>query len=242
MMTFEPPAQTGCRTRATSPHDATVTWVLVLLALLPLAMIGLQLALGLRGVWGYSLYKGLLIVPPWIYCRYRGIRIGAEILKWHHWRRGLPAAMGLGCLAVLIFWGIYYWLGDLLLDKALIAGKIGDQFSVTASTVLVVAPITIFLNSLLEEFFYRGFAFGQLVRRHRVVGWLLPAAGFTVQHILFIYHWVTPLPFALAVVGLLVFALVLQKAYQAADSIVAPWLIHILGDVAVMGIAVALLW
>ena len=222
-------------------RGTTTTAVLALLTLLPLGMIGLQLVLGLDGVLGYSLYKLLFIILPLAYCRTVGVRIGADILKPRNWRRGLPAAVGLGILAVVVFWGAYYWLGDLLLDKAMIARKIGLQFSVTASTVLLIAPITIFVNSLLEEFFYRGFAFGQLVRRNRVLGYTLPATAFTVQHVLFIYHWVTPLPFALAVLGLLVFALVLQKAYEATDSIVAPWVIHILGDVAMMGIAVTML-
>jgi membrane protease YdiL (CAAX protease family) len=124
----------------------------------------------------------------------------------------------------------------------MIAEKIGDQFSVTAKTVLLIAPVTIFVNSLLEEFFYRGFAFGLLVKRRPWLGYLLPAAVFTVQHILFIYHWVTPLPLGMAVVGLFVLALVLQRMYQQADSIVAPWLVHMFGDVAMMGIAFTMLW
>ena len=106
---------------------------------------------------------------------------------------------------------------------------------------LMVAPVTIFLNSLLEEFFWRGFGFGLLVTRQRCVGYLLPAAAFTVQHLLFIYHWVTPLPLVLAVLGLFVFAVVLQRIYETANSIVAPWVAHILGDVAMMGIAVTML-
>ncbi len=218
---------------------------LVALILLPLAAIGGQLALDLDrvlGILGYSLYKVFFLIPPLLYCRLQGISLPNDILKFHHWRRCLPAAAGLGGLAVLIFWGAYALLGDLLLDKAMIVDKIGDQFSVTTRTVFLIAPVTIFLNSLLEEFFYRGFAFGLLVQKHRPLGWLLPAAAFTVQHMLFIYHWVTPLPFAMAVGGLFVFALVVQKLYAQADSIVAPWVAHILGDVAMMGIAVTLLW
>ena len=218
---------------------------LITLILLPLAVIGIQLALDLDSLWGvfgYSLYKIFLFIPPLIYCRVRGISVLSEILKPKNWRQCLSVAAWLGGLAVLIFWGVYYLLSDLLLDKAMIVEKISDQFSVTASTVLLIAPITIFANSLLEEFFYRGFAFGLLVKRHRWLGYLLPATVFTVQHTLFIYHWVTPLPFALAVVGLFVFALVLQRIYEKADSIVAPWLIHIFGDVAMMGIAITMLW
>lgn len=217
---------------------------LIAMVLLPLAVIGLQLALDLNGLWGvagYSLYKICFLVPPLIYCRSQGIGLCRDILKLQNWRRGLPLAVSLGGLAVLIFWGTYYALGDVLLDRAMIAAKIGHQFNVTPETIFLIAPVTIFFNSLLEEFFYRGFAFGLLVRKHCSIGYLLPAAVFTLQHVLFIYHWVTPLPFCMAVGGLFVFAVVLQRMYQQADSIVSPWLVHIFGDIAMMGIAFTML-
>jgi CAAX protease family protein len=219
--------------------------VLILLILLPLAMIGVQLALDLdsvMGIFGYSLYKVFLLVPPLAYCRVKRIGVYRDILKLQNWRRCLPAAVGLGALAVAIFWGMYYLLSDLLIDKAKIVERIGEQFSVTATTIFFLAPITILLNSLLEEFFYRGFAFGLLVHKKRWLGYLLPATAFTVQHLLFMKHWVDSLPYAIAVVALFVFALVLQKIYETADSIVAPWVIHIFGDVAMMGVALSLLW
>ncbi|MBN1909165.1 MAG: CPBP family intramembrane metalloprotease [Pirellulales bacterium] len=215
---------------------------LVVLTVLPLGAIGLQLALGLQGVLGYSLYKAFFLVPPLIYCWMTGVRPVGDILKPRNWRRALPAAVGLGVLAIAIFWGAYFALGDLLLDKVAIARKIGEQFSVTAATVLLVAPVTIFANSLLEEFFYRGFAFGRLVGKNRRLAYWLPAAAFTLQHMLFIHDWATPSTLVLAVVGLMVFALVTQKLYESADSIVAPWAAHILGDVAMMGIALEILW
>lgn len=216
---------------------------LIALILLPIAVIGLQLAFGLDrfGFLGYSVYKVFFLVPPVIYCRIHGIGVWKDLLKLRNWRRQLSSAVGFGVLAVLVFWTAYYILGDLLLDKAMILEKISRQFSVTPKTVFLIAPVTILLNSLLEEFFHRGFAFGLLVQRRRWLGYLLPATVFTVQHLLFMYHWVTPLPLAMAVVGLFVFALVLQKIYQAADSIVAPWVVHMLGDVAMMGVAVAMM-
>ena len=81
-----------------------------------------------------------------------------------------------------------------------------------------------------------------LVRKQKRLGYVLPAVTFTVQHMLFIYHWITPLPFVIAVVGLLVFALVLEKLYAVTDTLVSPWLIHVFGDIAMMGIAVTLLF
>ncbi len=219
--------------------------VLVTLNLLPLLVIGIQIAFDLDqrwGVVGYSLYKVCFLVPPIIYCRIQGISISDDIFKWRNWRGCLKPALYLGGLAVLIFWGVYFTLGDFLLDKGMIAGKLGDQFRVTAGTVLLIAPVTVFANSLLEEFFYRGFAFGLLVKKNRWIGYLLPAGVFTVHHMLFIHHWLTPLPFAIAVIGLLTLSLVLEFMYEKAESIVAPWIIHIFGDVAMMAIAVTMLW
>lgn len=217
---------------------------LAILIVLPLGMITLQVVLdldALLGLWGYSLYKVFFIVPPLIYCRRHGVGILSDICKFRHWRRCLPLALGLGGLAMVLLAGVYALLGDRLVDKELIAVKIGEQFKVSSATVLLIAPVTILANSLLEEFFYRGFAFGLLVRKNRRLGYLVPAVAFTGQHLLFIYHWLTPFPLALALGGLFLLALVLQRIYEKADSLVAPWIIHILGDVAMMGIAVTLL-
>ena len=71
-------------------------------------MIGVQLALGLDGVVGYSLYKVAFLVPPLIYCRATGLGVWRDILKPQNWRRRLPAALGLGVAAVGIFWGVYF--------------------------------------------------------------------------------------------------------------------------------------
>jgi membrane protease YdiL (CAAX protease family) len=213
---------------------------LVAMILLPLVAIAVQLALEFHGA-ANAIYKLCFLIPPILYCRAHGIHVVRDILKPRNWRQSIKVAGALGLAAIAIFWSAYALFGDRLLDKAMIRESIGRQFIVNSDTVLFVAPFTIFLNSLLEEFFYRGFAFGLLAPRKRLVGYALPAAVFTAQHVLFFWHWLAWIPFCLAIVGLLVFALVLEWLYERADSIVAPWLVHICGDVAMMGIAVTLL-
>jgi hypothetical protein len=213
---------------------------LVALVLLPLAVIGAQLALGLTGPW-YSLYKLAMLVPPILYLRAHGLRVGRDILRLHHWPSGLVPAMWLGMAAIAIFVGAYWLWGGVLVDEDHVVERISAEFAVSRRTVLLVAPFTIIINSLLEEFFYRGFAFGLLVRKNLALGYLLPAAAFTVQHLLFISDWVGPVALTLAVVGLFGLALVLEYLYARYDTIVCPWLVHACGDVAMMGLAVQML-
>jgi membrane protease YdiL (CAAX protease family) len=215
---------------------------LIALIVLPLVIITVQNMLGAAGMLQTSVYKLSFIVPPLVYCVVQRIGLARDIFKWRNWRNDLPLALILGIVAAAIFLGAYAAIGNLLLDKAAITAKIQTQFSVSASTVLLIAPATIIVNSLIEEFFYRGFAFGLLAPKRPWIGTLLPATVFTVQHVLFIYHWVSALPLALAVVSLFVFALALQALYTKSDSIVAPWVVHILGDVAMMLIAIELVF
>jgi membrane protease YdiL (CAAX protease family) len=216
--------------------------MLVALILLPLVIIGAQVALGAEGALANSVYKLAFVVPPLLYCRAKGISVRHDVIKARNWRNSLPLAFQLGAAAAAIFLLAYYLFGDLLLDKDAITTKINLQFSVSAATVLLIAPITILLNSFVEEFFYRGFAFGLLAPKRPWLGAVLPAVVFTVQHLLFIYHWVTALPLALAIIGLMVFALALEAVYAKADTLIAPWIIHVCGDIAMMLIAVELVF
>ena len=92
----------------TSPSRST--GVLVILIVLPLVVVGFQLTLKLGETWGnvgYSLYKVFFLVPPLIYCRMKGVDILRDILILKNWRHYLSVAVGLGILALVIFWGAY---------------------------------------------------------------------------------------------------------------------------------------
>src|SRR5262245_58314390 len=135
-------------------QDPTPFPVAVILVL-PLAMIAVQRWLGMHGVQN-SLYKLFLLIPPLLYCRLRGIDLRRQILKFDHWRQDFGFACRLGVTACAAFWMEYLELGDELLYKQNIADSVSRLFITNAHTVLFVAPFTIFANSLLEEFFYRG--------------------------------------------------------------------------------------
>ncbi len=211
--------------------------VLVVLLLLPLAIISVQLALGFAGQLAGGLYKLAFIIPPLVYCHSHGIRIHQDLFRWHNWRNQLGLTLLLAFLTTAIFLAFYALVGGYLIDKPTIAAKIHQQFNVSPKTVLLIAPWTILINSLIEEFFYRGFTYGRLVRYRPRLATVLPAAVFAVQHLMFAYHWVGPVVVIFGAIVLFIFSLITQAMYSRARSIVSPWIIHIAGDLAMMTIA-----
>jgi len=196
-------------------------FALISLVLLPLLIICIQLYFQLSGVVGYSLYKLAFIIPPIAYLWHKGVSLNKDIWQWQNWSQGFWPSLGTGVIAIIIFWGVYALFGSWFVDEALIVQKMSEQFSVTAQTVLLIAPITIIINSLLEESFYRGFGFGRLYNFSSLLAFLVPSIAFSIQHLLFIYHW---LPFEiiyLAAVVLLLFAIVASELYRHFQTIVA---------------------
>src|SRR5690348_12558155 len=117
-------------------------FVLVGILLLPLAIIALQIATGATGGWANGVYKLALIIPPVVYCRLHGIRIGNDIFRWQNARNKLGLSLGIGLLVAILFVGFYVVCGHLLVDKRAVAEKIQQQFGVSAGTVLLIAPWT----------------------------------------------------------------------------------------------------
>ena len=210
----------------------------IALAVFPLIVIAVQLWQKLP----YPTYKLFLLLPPIVYCWLRGIPIHNEVLKFRNWRQGLGPAIALGALSVVVFWTVWWFFADALVDRKLIIDHIDHQFGMNAKAFIMIAPFTCLINSLNEEFFFRSFAFGQLRKHNRAVAYLLPAAVFVFQHVLFFYLWLGLGATAIACAGLGVFAIVLQWQYERYDTVVAPWVTHIFGDIAMMGVAADLLY
>ena len=59
------------------------------LLLLPLTIIAVQIATGATGGLANGIYKLAFLIPPLIYCRIHGIRIGRDVMRWQHWRNDL---------------------------------------------------------------------------------------------------------------------------------------------------------
>ena len=155
-------------------------------------------------------------------------------------RRGLPEGIAFGVFVLAAMLVLYHvWLGPAgLLDAA--AEEVGGvltRFGMdTPLKFLALGAFISLLHSLLEEYYWRWFVFGELRRmvslRPAVV---ISSLGFMAHHVLLLGKYFDGLSpatvvFSLAVaVGGGVWAWI----YHRSDSLYGPWLSHLLLDAAI---------
>ena len=91
-----------------------------------------------------------------------------------------------------------------------------------------------FVNSLLEEFFFRGFAF-LVLRRYadERFACLLSALSFALYHTAMMLGWFPPLLFLLALAGLTAGGVLFNLLDARAGTIFPSWAVHIFANLAI---------
>ena len=137
-------------------------------------------------------------------------------------------------ISVVIGFGAYYWatilLGILISQIAPNFANVNDQSIAGIAQELpgLMVLATVFLVPVVEEVFYRGLIFQGLQRKHRVLAYVVSAAFFSLIHIIGYIgsaDWTT---LGLCFVQYLPAGIALAWAYEKADTIVAPILIHMI--------------
>lgn len=117
-------------------------------------------------------------------------------------RRALLRVLALGFGVFALTLGAYFALRSVF-DFSAVTALLGKNAGVTAENFLWVSLYISFVNSLLEEFFFRGFAF-LVLRRYagERFACVFSALSFALYHTAMMLGWFPPLLFLLALAGL----------------------------------------
>ncbi len=120
-------------------------------------------------------------------------------------------------------------LGNLILWISPDFANVNDQSiaQLTKENYTLMSIGTVLLVPVVEEMLYRGIIFGGLFPKKPILAYLVSTALFSVIHILAYIGSFAPLQLLLCFVQYLPAGLCLAWAYEKADSIWAPILIHI---------------
>ncbi len=156
-------------------------------------------------------------------------------------KRGLLISLALGVALYGVILGAYFLIGPFF-DFSAIAGSLTQNAGVTRDNFLSVSLYISFVNSFLEEFFFRGFLFSNLKGLlGRGSAYLFSALPFSLYHVAMMIGWFSPFLFLLVMVGLLVGGMIFNRLNEALDSIYASWLTHMFANFAINTIGFMLL-
>lgn len=130
-------------------------------------------------------------------------------------------------LVVFIFILIGYYFMKNYIDLDNIKENLLSKEGITKDNFIFVSIYISVVNSLLEEFFFRGHIFGKLKSlNYKKLGYIFSPILFSLYHIAIIDSWFTPALFGLFVIGLVVVGVFFNFIMEKANSFLAPWIVH----------------
>lgn len=156
-------------------------------------------------------------------------------------RKGLMTALILGFALYGLILGAYF-VADLFWDFSAIARQLSTTQGVSAENFLYVAIYISVFNSLLEEFFFRGFLFTNLKRSaSRPLAYGFSAGMFALYHAAMMIGWFHPVVYVLVIGALAAAGVLFNWFHEKFGTLYVPWFVHMFANLAINTIGFLLL-
>lgn len=156
-------------------------------------------------------------------------------------KRAILTGVGFGIGVFAAVLGGYALLSPFL-DLSAIPGALKAGVGVTADNFLYVSLYIALCNSLLEEFFFRGFAYLTLKRfTSNRFAFCFSAVCFAVYHAAIMKGWFSPVLMVLTLFALFVCGLFFNWLDHKQERIWISWLVHLFANLAINTIGMKLL-
>lgn len=114
-----------------------------------------------------------------------------------------------------------------MFDFSSVVVSLNNNVGVNKTNFILVATYISFINSLLEEFFFRGFAFLKLKDvSTRRFSYIFSATAFALYHVSIMIGWFNIGITLLAIVGLFVGGVIFNFFNEKSENIYMSWIIH----------------
>lgn len=151
------------------------------------------------------------------------IRALNEIIK--------PLLLAFGIYSFII---IAYFILKNFIDLDNIQNILNDSLNESKSNFIYVALYISFINSFLEEFFFRGFIFLNLNKTMTPSqSYSISAFAFSIYHVAILSNWFNPILFIVALISLFVGGLIFNVLNEKNENIYSSWLVHMFANFAI---------
>ena len=142
-------------------------------------------------------------------------------------------ALLLGVMVYVVIMGAYFILRSYI-DLETIKESLTSGTGINAQNFVYIAIYISFINSLLEEFFFRGFSFLVLKQEtSRKFAYVFSSVMFAVYHVGMTSGWFNIFIYALAMLGLFVGACIFDFLNEKCENIYPSWMVHMCANFAI---------
>jgi membrane protease YdiL (CAAX protease family) len=140
----------------------------------------------------------------------------------------IPLILG-AAVYLFIFSGYLLLSGFINLEN--IASLLSENVNINRENFVFVALYISFINSFLEEFFFRGFGFLSLKKvLHPCGAYIISALAFSLYHVAILANWFSPWLFILIISGLFVAGVFFNRLDAKSKNIYNSWLVHMFAN------------
>ena len=148
-------------------------------------------------------------------------------------RKGVLLSLGLGVAVYALILGAYALVSGIF-DFSNIVGSLTANAGVSRENFLYISLYISFVNSLLEEFFFRGFLFTNLKHSAgRGFAYGFSAGAFALYHVAMMIGWFSPVLFLLVMVGLAAGGVIFNRINEKMETVCASWVVHMFANFAI---------
>lgn len=137
-------------------------------------------------------------------------------------------------LGVYVFIITAYFILKSFINLNNIQSILNNNLNVSKENFIYVALYISFINSLLEEFFFRGFIFLNLSKIITTSqAYIISSFAFSIYHVAILSNWFNPVLFIVALIGLFVGGLIFNWLNKKNKNIYNSWLVHMFANFAI---------
>lgn len=162
----------------------------------------------------------LFTIVPFLALKDYPLKLGSKSIKW------------IALISILVFVVILiaYLLLQSFLDISTIKSDIENRMAISKTMFLFACFYTVFINSFIEEIFFRGYLFQSMNYKHT----LISATLFAIYHISIFRSWFSLPMMGLILFGLIVGGLIFNILVKKTESILSSWLVHMSADLIIV--------
>ena len=148
-------------------------------------------------------------------------------------KKGLLISLLLGVLVYGVILGGYFLTRDIF-DFSNVASSLTSGMGINADNFIFVSLYISFMNSFLEEFFFRGYGFITLKRySSRKIAYIISSIVFAIYHVGMLVAMFDIIVILLMMVGLVVGGCIFNYLNERNDNIYSSWFVHMFANFAI---------